>query len=168
MNKLLAAITAVVTLTTTTAFAQTEYATIVKVNPNYQTISVPVQHTECNIVEVPVYSSQGHASTGDTVLGAIIGGAVGNQFGGGRGNDAATVLGAIIGADIANKNSGQQQIIGYRQEKVCQNVTFYEKQEKLENYNITYEWNGIRGRAVTYNIYQVGDTIPVNISIQAK
>lgn len=38
-----------------------------------------------------------------TVVGSLIGGAVGNQFGGGRGKDALTVLGAIAGARIANR-----------------------------------------------------------------
>ena len=61
--------------------------------------------TDCRVNQVPIYGSvkNGQASTGDTIVGAIIGGAVGNQFGGGKGNDAATVLGAIIGADVANK-----------------------------------------------------------------
>lgn len=38
----------------------------------------------------------------ETFGGALIGGAIGNQFGGGRGRDVATVLGAIIGASAAN------------------------------------------------------------------
>ena len=79
-----------------------------------------------------------------------------------------TVLGAIIGADAVNKKSGQNQIVGYRQEQTCQNVTFYETQEQLKNYTITYEWNGIQGRTATYNNYRVGDRLPVNVSIQAK
>lgn len=36
-----------------------------------------------------------------TFGGAIIGGAIGHQFGGGSGQDIATILGAIIGASIA-------------------------------------------------------------------
>jgi uncharacterized protein YcfJ len=166
MKKLLTAIA--VLGFATAAQAQTEFATITKITPNYQNISTPRHRTDCNIIEVPVYGSQGQSSIGDTVLGAVIGGAVGNQFGGGRGKDAMTVLGAIVGADVANKRGGQQQIVGYRQEQVCQNVTFYETQEQIKNYTITYEWNGMRGRTVTYNNYRVGDSIPVTVSIQAK
>ena len=44
------------------------------------------------------------ASSADVLFGAILGGAIGNQIGKGKGNDAATILGAIIGADVANKN----------------------------------------------------------------
>ena len=67
-----------------------------------------------------------------------------------------------------NKKGSQEQIIGYRQEQVCQNVTFYETQEELKNYTIRYEWRGIVGKTVTYNNYRVGDRIPVSVSIQAK
>jgi outer membrane lipoprotein SlyB len=38
----------------------------------------------------------------NTFGGAIIGGIIGNQFGGGSGKDVATILGAIIGSSIAN------------------------------------------------------------------
>jgi uncharacterized protein YcfJ len=168
MNKLLAAITTVVAIGATPVFAQTEYATIVKVTPNYQNVSTPRYRTDCQTVEVPIYGGRSQASTADTFVGALIGGAIGNQFGGGSGKDAATVLGAIVGADVANKKGGQQQIIGYRQEQVCQNVTFYETQEQIKNYTVTYEWNGLQGRTVTYNNYRVGDRIPVSVSIQAK
>ena len=39
-----------------------------------------------------------------TFGGAIIGGAIGNQFGSGSGRDIATILGALIGASIADDN----------------------------------------------------------------
>ena len=37
--------------------------------------------------------------------GALVGGVIGNQFGGGSGRDIATVLGAIIGGNIANNRN---------------------------------------------------------------
>ena len=152
----------------TAAQAQTEYAQITQVQPNYHTVYQNIPTTSCQNVEVPIYGrTQGQASTGDTLFGALIGGALGNQVGGGKGKDAMTVLGAIVGADIANKKAGQQQIIGYRQEQSCNNITFYEIQESLKDYTITYTWNGITGRTVTYNNYRVGDRLPVNVSIQA-
>ena len=46
-----------------------------------------------------------------TFGGALIGGAIGNQFGGGSGRDVATVLGAIIGASAAhNRNPEYREI----------------------------------------------------------
>ena len=168
MNKLLATVAVIGTMGVAASANAQEYGTITNVTPNYQTISTPTTQQVCNVVEVPVYGRNGQASTGDTVLGAIIGGAIGNQFGGGSGKDAATVLGAIVGADVANKKGGQQQIIGYRQEQRCNNVTSYSTQQQIQNYTIRYEWNNIVGKTVTYNNYRVGDRLPIRVSIQAK
>tara|TARA_R110001592_G_scaffold100022_1_gene284328 strand:- start:5084 stop:5578 length:495 start_codon:yes stop_codon:yes gene_type:complete len=42
-----------------------------------------------------------------TFGGALIGGVIGNQFGGGNGKDVATILGAIIGGSMANNRHNQ-------------------------------------------------------------
>lgn len=170
MNKLLTTVAVMSTMVFASSASAEEYATVTNVKPNYQNVSVPRYRTDCQINQVPIYGRvQGQASTGDTIVGAIIGGAIGNQVGGGSGKDAATVLGAIIGADVANKRGSQsQQIIGYREEQTCKNVTFYETQEEIKNYTIRYEWRGIQGSTRTYNNYRVGDRIPVEITVRAK
>jgi outer membrane lipoprotein SlyB len=40
-----------------------------------------------------------------TFGGALLGGVIGHQFGGGSGQDIATVLGAVIGGSVANNNN---------------------------------------------------------------
>jgi outer membrane lipoprotein SlyB len=40
-----------------------------------------------------------------TFGGAMLGGAIGHQFGGGNGRDIATVLGALIGASVSNNKN---------------------------------------------------------------
>lgn len=54
------------------------------------------------------YGSECHEQnrTAGTVLGAIAGGIIGNQFGSGGGNAAATVGGVILGGAIGNKIGG--------------------------------------------------------------
>lgn len=158
---------AVLSLLATSAYAKTEYATVTRVEPNYQNVSVPTSRLECEVVEVPVYKKS-EASTGDVVVGAVIGGAIGNQIGNGSGKDAATVLGAIIGADIANKKTGQEQIVEYRQEKRCNKVVYYETEEQLRNYTVWYEWNGIVNKMFSVSKYRVGDTIPVTVSVKVR
>tara|TARA_B110000046_G_C12885169_1_gene351896 strand:+ start:202 stop:708 length:507 start_codon:yes stop_codon:yes gene_type:complete len=154
----------------TAAQAQTEYAQITQVQPNYHTVYQNIPTTSCQNVEVPIYGrTQGQASTGDTLFGALIGGALGNQVGGGKGKDAATVLGAIIGADIANKRSGSQQYItGYRVQQQCHQSVDRQQSTVIKNYTITYDWNGITARSFTNNQYSVGDRIPVSVSINAN
>ena len=171
MNKLLTTAAIIGTMSFATSALAEEYATVTTVKHNYQNVQVPRYRTDCRVNQVPIYGNVqgGQASTGDTIVGAIIGGAIGNHVGGGSGKDAATVLGAIIGADIVNKRPQQkQQIIGYREEQTCNNVTFYETQEEIKNYTIRYEWRGIQGSTRTYNNYRVGDRIPVEITIRAK
>ena len=171
MNKLLATVAVISTMSFATSASADEYATITAVKPNYQNVQVPRYRTDCRVNQVPIYGNvqNGQASTGDTIVGAIIGGAIGNQVGGGSGKDAATVLGAIIGADVANKRGSQsQEIVGYREEQTCKNVTYYETQEELKNYTIRYEWRGIQGSTRTYNNYRVGDRIPVEVTVRAK
>jgi len=42
-----------------------------------------------------------------TFGGALVGGVIGNQFGGGSGRDVATILGAIVGSSMANNRHHQ-------------------------------------------------------------
>jgi outer membrane lipoprotein SlyB len=49
-----------------------------------------------------------------TFGGALIGGAIGNQFGGGSGRDVATILGAIIGGSTANNRHSQPKKVVIR------------------------------------------------------
>lgn len=46
-----------------------------------------------------------------TFGGALVGGVIGNQFGGGSGKDIATVLGAIAGGAIANNRSQGKTVV---------------------------------------------------------
>lgn len=111
------------TLITTALLVLATPALAETVNDHYKTVieQTPYRVEVCKDVQL-----QGQASTGDTIFGAIIGGAIGNQFGGGKGKDAATVLGAIVGADIANKN-GKKPGGTQRQ---CQVETRYEETQR--------------------------------------
>jgi uncharacterized protein YcfJ len=169
MKKLSLLITFFIVGAWTGAAYAAELATITKIETNWENVQVPQSRQQCVIKDVPIYgTTQGRASTGDTVLGAVIGGALGNQVGGGSGKDAMTVLGAIVGADIANKRANQRQIIGYESQRQCSDVLFYEDQQRVRNYTIWYNWNGVQGRSYTFNQYSVGDRIPVSISINAN
>jgi outer membrane lipoprotein SlyB len=46
-----------------------------------------------------------------TFGGALLGGAIGNQFGGGNGRNIATVLGAVIGGTVANNHSQAKTVV---------------------------------------------------------
>ena len=132
--------TAAIALMSTSAMAQRIQAKVVDMQESYTNVVKQVPVENCNVVEVPIYETRrigGQASTGDTLAGALIGGVIGNQFGGGKGKDAATVLGAILGADAANKKGGRQEtvIVGYRQQQQC-TTTYQQQQVKQRGQNI--------------------------------
>lgn len=50
----------------------------------------------------------------ETLLGAVVGGLVGNQFGGGSGKEVATAVGAVAGASVARNRANQSYSVEYR------------------------------------------------------
>jgi uncharacterized protein YcfJ len=149
--------------------------TVTEVVPNTVQVQIPDHTEQCQTIDVPIYgqsSGNGDPVVGN-ILGAIVGGVVGNQFGGGNGNKAATAAGAAIGAitggNIArNQGSQQGNVVGYRRETVCNMVERFRYEEKIRDYTVKYEWNGYHGAVVTYNQFNVGDTINLDMDLRAK
>jgi uncharacterized protein YcfJ len=99
-----------------------------------QQVSVPRQ--VCSQEQLVV---QPNKSGAGAAMGAIAGGAIGNQIGGGSGKTAATMLGifggAILGNNIEGSPAQQSQTI---QNCSTQNVI----ENRVMGYNVTYEFNG--------------------------
>lgn len=171
--KKLVTIAAVMSMFGSVAFAGTSQiqATVVDMRETYRDVvkQVPVQ--SCQTIDVPIYkevvTGGGGASTGDVLAGAIIGGAIGNQFGNGKGKDAMTVLGAIVGADTVNKK-GQREtvIVGYKQQQQCSTV-YEQKQVSVRGDNIvTVEaGNGNQYEFYTKGWYRNGTVVLLNVEL---
>ena len=99
----------------------------------YQQIAVPRQ--TCSQMPVAV---QNPTSGGGALMGAIAGGAVGSQIGGGSGQALATMIGVVGGSIMGDRieNPGTQ----------VQNQTTCTTQNIMENrlvgYNVVYEYAG--------------------------
>lgn len=168
--KTLLATAAAIAMTATSAYAQTRYANITRVEPNYQTVYQNVPRTQCQDVEVPVYGTVQGGNAGEgALLGMIIGGVIGDAVSGGKGDATAggAIIGGIIGADRA-QNGNRQVVTGYRTERQCSEVMVREQRQEIKNYIITYNWNGVTAQSYTYNRYSVGDRIPVTVTINAN
>ena len=167
MKKLLA--TAALIGIASTAQAETRYANITNVQPNYRTVYMNVPQQQCQNVEVPIYGTvQGGGNAVEGALtGAIIGGILGEAIGGKNERNAGAIFGAIVGGDKA-ANGNRQVVTGYRTERQCSEVMVRQEQREIKNYTITYRWNGITAQSYTYNRYSVGDRIPVTVSINAN
>jgi len=167
MKKLLIT-TAVLFATATSAFA-TEYARITKIEPRYTTGYQNVPTTQCQDVEVPIYGTQqgNGASGGDVLTGMIIGGLLGKGVSGNdKGAAAGAVIGGVIAADKGQNN--KKVIIGYEIQRQCSEVITRQQISTIKDYHITFEWNGVYGSAYTYNNYQLGQRIPVEVRLRAK
>ena len=119
-----------------------------------QQVSVPRQ--VCSQEQVAV---QPNKSGAGAAMGAIAGGAIGNQIGGGSGKAAATILGIFGGAILGDKIEGAP----VPQTQTVQSCT---TQNMIENrvigYNVTYEFNGKQ-----YNVqmpHDPGSTVKLNVS----
>ena len=98
-----------------------------------QQVAVPRQ--VCSQEQAPVQQNKSGAGA---AMGAIAGGVLGNQIGGGNGKTAATMLGifggAILGNNIEGAPAPQTQTV---QNCTTQNVF----ENRVMGYNVTYEFN---------------------------
>lgn len=133
-----------------------DYARVVSSEPIYETYQVnnPVQ--QCWNERVPVSRSykrnRGYDSKTPEVVGAIIGGAVGNQVGkrgGGKARDVATVVGAVLGGSIARdvKNNRRHQNQRYSRTEYenvqrCETRDSYTSKRELVGYDVAYRYQG--------------------------
>lgn len=122
-----------------------EYAQVLAVKPVTETIKTPRE--ECKEVTVtrqrPVKDQ--HQIAG-TAIGAVVGGLLGNQVGGGTGKKIATVAGAVGGGYAGNKvQEGMQQRDTYTTtETRCKTVT--DSSEKIVGYDVKYDLDGKVGQ----------------------
>lgn len=122
-----------------------QYAQVVSATPIKETTKTPRQ--ECRNVTVthrrPVQDE--HQITG-SVLGAVAGGVLGHQFGGGRGRDVATVAGALGGGYAGNRvqSSMQDNDTYTTQQQRCKTV--YDKEDKTLGYDVTYKIGDQQGK----------------------
>ena len=150
-----------------------DYAKVVDVQPLARRVRVSSPQREC--WDETRYDESGYDrprarnSAGPTLLGAVIGAAVGNQIGHGDGRRAATAAGAIIGAGIGNAQAGRRN--GYDQPpppraytvQRCETHYREDVQERVDGYRVTYVYHGRRG--VTQLPYKPGDRIRVRVDV---
>lgn len=122
-----------------------EYAEVLAVQPINETVKTPRE--VCNDVAVtrqkPVKDQ--HQIAG-TVIGAVAGGLLGNQVGGGSGKKIATVAGAVGGGYAGNKVQEHMQANDTytTTETRCKTVT--DTSERLVGYDVKYQLDGKVGQ----------------------
>ena len=147
-------IAALALISTGTLAAAQEVGRVISSVQVIQQVSVPRQ--VCTQEQVAVQQNKSGAGA---VMGAIAGGVLGNQIGGGSGKAAATALGIFGGAILGNNIEGAPA----PQTQTVQNCTYQNVFEnRVTGYNVTYEFNGKQ-----YNVQlpsDPGPTIKLNVT----
>lgn len=122
------------------------YADVLRVDPVYRTSIVREPREECREEAVTYRERSGGDPTGGTVIGAIIGGALGNRVGKGDGRKAATVAGAVIGGAIGHnvdRNNGSQPGREYQGTREnCRVVDVESERREIAGYDVEYRYRG--------------------------
>lgn len=136
-----------------------EYAEVLAVQPIKETVKTPREVCKDVAVTRQAPVKDQHQIAG-TVLGAVAGGLLGNQIGGGNGKKLATVAGAVGGGYAGNKvQEGMQNRDTYTTtETRCSTVT--DTSEKLAGYNVQYQLDGKVGQVRMD--HDPGSRIPLN------
>lgn len=111
------------------------------------------------------------SNTNGTVIGALIGGALGNQTGKGDGRKAATIGGAVIGGMIGNSIDKNNNAYEYRDNsgvvRRCRTVVDYDTgHDQIEGYEVTYRYAGQTYQAFT--TYRPGRTMRVIVEVRPQ
>ena len=113
------------------------YAEVLNVKPVTQTIRTPRQECHDEVVTHTVPPKDQHRILG-TVAGAVLGGVVGSQFGGGNANKALTAAGVVGGGYAGNKVQQRMQRGNTYQTTVQRCTTVTDSREDLIGYDVSY------------------------------
>ena len=137
-------------------------ATVTSVEKVFKQYRVDEPYQECYIKET-VQSGDGSAT--NELMGAVLGGAIGNKLGDGDGKDAMTIFGAFLGASLANdaeKANGTGTVVS---QEVCENKVRQVIEKRLSHYRVTVDYDG---RAVSFSSKKrpYDDVIKVEVSVE--
>jgi uncharacterized protein YcfJ len=127
------------------------YGRVIDVKPVYRTYTAPREHKSC--IESD-YSIPRHSSYTATILGAVIGGALGHRIGDAHGDPgAAAIAGGLIGAsfghsvDQRDSYARQLRVTGPCRSDHRRHDHRRETVRELVEYKVTYRYNGKKYKA---------------------
>jgi uncharacterized protein YcfJ len=119
------------------------YARVVSVTPVREAASAAHQECHDEVVTQHAPVKDQHQIVG-TAIGAVAGGLLGNQIGGGKGRTLATVAGAVGGGyagHVIQKNRQENNMVSTTQRK-CATVGGKDG-DRVVGYDVAYEYNGV-------------------------
>lgn len=140
------------------------YAKVISVDPVRSTKNSPKQLCHDETVTHTAPPKDEHRIAG-TAIGAVVGGLVGNQIGGGDGKKLATVAGAVGGGYAGNRIQARNQHgeVTSAVERKCETVN--NTSTRIVGYDVRYEYKGVT-RTVRMD-HDPGDRVQVQEGVTA-
>ena len=142
-----------------------DYATVTSVEKVYKQYRTEEPYQECYIKET--LQNQGDGSATNEIMGAILGGAIGNQFGEGDGKEVMTLAGIVLGASLANDaekaNSTGQVVVS---QEVCETKVRTSFEKRLSHYLVHIDYEG-RDLSYTSKKRPYDDVIKVKVTVDS-
>lgn len=138
------------------------WADVLRVDPLYDQIEVSRPREECYEADVDHRDSRGNNAAG-TVIGALVGGALGNTVGKGDGRKAATVAGALVGGAIGNNTASRDDRTYTSTETRCRTVDERVSERRIVGYDVQYRYRG--DVFMSHLAYDPGERMRVRVSI---
>jgi uncharacterized protein YcfJ len=143
--------------------AKVAWADVLRVDPIYDRVQASNPQRECEDVPVERHVDNGNKAAG-TVLGAIVGGVLGNTVGKGDGRRAATVAGAVVGGAVGNNVAQGDDRYYSDTERHCRAVQDVPEERRVVAYDVQYRY---RGDVYMSRLnYDPGDRLRVRVSIE--
>lgn len=160
-------------LVTNLACAVEDTATIKRVEPQYATVTKPIEVCkEQTIQETIQPQAQPEKNYGGAVLGGLAGGILGNQIGKGSGRAVATtagvIAGALIGDNVNNNMAAANGNIQYHPQTVSRQVRNCHMEQtstqELTGYRVDYTYAG-KPYSFVSDQKPIGSKLRVNVEV---
>jgi uncharacterized protein YcfJ len=107
-------------------------------------------------------AGESRGSVGSTMIGALIGGVIGNQVGSGNGRRAATAAGAIAGGAIGNQ-AGRRTVEPAGSESRCRMVEEFVQEQQVVGYDVEYRYRD--DVFMSRMDYHPGDRLKIRVAV---
>ncbi len=136
---------------------------MLRVDPVYDRVQTNGAHEECDDVPVDHRVDGGNNNAAGTVIGAIVGGVLGNTVGKGDGRKAATVAGAVVGGAVGHGVASQDDRYATGPERRCRMVQDAAEERRIIGYDVQYRY---RGDVYMSRLdYDPGERVRVRVSV---
>ena len=139
------------------------WADVLRVDPVYDRVTTSEPRQECEDVPVDRRVDGGGNNAAGAVIGAIVGGGLGNTVGKGDGRKAATVAGAVVGGAVGHGVASQDDRYAGGVECHCRLVQDAAEERRIVGYDVQYRY---RGDVYMSRLdYDPGERLRVRVSI---